>query len=351
MRSGIFVISIVVALDACMTAAERPAQVSPGDILIVASEGPNVPVPPAGEDPNKTWDPVEHLAPGWQSMALTTRYYNPEDPASADKTPRRSLSFAGRIDVIDPNGLIGLSEVATDALALDVAGSELEVVRVSQSPPSYKPLKYSSTWRVDLGQRTASVVPYEFSIGMSMAPGAPFPVMLSRLEWSMAALLSDAFEAVDIPFAATDDWIELVLGLEVLVEEATVSEGRYRYRMKARYERSKISYLDARDRPSGFFIGRASDYPYSWPSDAFPEMIVTAIDVVDAEGNSVWGGSGSMGTGGGFDDSRDQRIVTRDGVGFCSTCGKAAFIRHVIAFEPYHRELQFVLENVLVPGF
>jgi hypothetical protein len=174
--------------------------------------------------------------------------------------------------------------------------------------------------------------------------------MLSRLEWSMAALLSDAFEAVDIPFAATDDWIELVPGLEVLVEEASVSEGRYTYRMKIRYERSRVSYLDARDRPSGF-IGRASDAPYSWPSDAFPEMIVTAIDVVDAEGNSVWGGSGSMGTGRGFDDFGDQRIVTQHGVGFCPTCDQAAFIRHIIAFEPYRRHLQFVLEDVLVPGF
>ncbi len=304
-------------------------------------------------DGNEPWIVAEHLAPGWRSMALTTRYYNPLDPASAEKALRRSLSFAGRIDVVDPNGLIGLSEVAADALAFDETGSELRVARVSQSLPSYKPLKYSTTWRVDLGQRTTSVVPYEFSIDMSMTLGAPFPVMLSRLEWSMAALLGDAFEAVDIPFAATDDWIELVPGLEILVEEATVSEGRYKYRMKARYERKRISYLDARDRPSGSVVGRASDVPYSWPSNAFPEMIITAIDVVDAKGNSVWEqrtGSSSTGVSIGFEDSGDQRIVTRDGVGICSVCDQAAFIRHVIAFEPYHRDVQFVLENVLVLG-
>ena len=59
------------------------------------------------EDGNEPWIVADHLVPGWRSMALTTRYYNPEDPASAEKVPQRSLSVAGRIDVIDPNGLIG----------------------------------------------------------------------------------------------------------------------------------------------------------------------------------------------------------------------------------------------------
>jgi hypothetical protein len=83
-------------------------------------------------------------------------------------------------------------------------------------------------------------------------------------------------------------------------------------------------------------------------------MIVTAIDVVGADGNSIWNkrmqpGHISLGTGSGFSDSGDQRIAMRYGSGTCSECGNAAFISHVIAFKPYNRELQFVLENVLMP--
>jgi hypothetical protein len=81
-------------------------------------------------------------------------------------------------------------------------------------------------------------------------------------------------------------------------------------------------------------------------------MIVTAIDVLDAERNSVFTQSpGRLTLTGGtnFHDSGGQRIVSQQYTGTCSECGKAAFIRHVIAFKPYNRELQFVLENVPVP--
>ena len=78
MRSGILVGLIVVALCACVTAAERPEPFSRGDILI-AAEDPNGAVPPAGGDPNKTWDPATHLAADWESISvsMTSRLYNP----------------------------------------------------------------------------------------------------------------------------------------------------------------------------------------------------------------------------------------------------------------------------------
>lgn len=343
----------------------RTVRVSLLFVLVVWAWSATVAVKAASEpveDGNEPWIVAEHLAPGWRSMALTTRYYNPEEPASAEKTPQRSLSFGGQIDVIDPNGLIGLSEVAANAKAFDEVGSQIHVVGVSQQTVgypypshvlSYQPLRYLT--KLDAGGRTISIAPYGFSIDMSMRPNAPFPLVLSRLEWSMAALLSDVFEAVDIPFVPTADWIELVPGLEVFVEQAIVQEGKYSYRIKARYDPNKISYLDAREEPPGF-TGRRHDPLYAWPSQAFPEMIVTAIDVVDAEGNSIWNkrmqsGHISFGTGSGFSDSGYQRIAMRHGNGTCSECGNVAFLRHIIAFEPYHRELQFVLENVPVPGF
>ena len=314
------------------------------------------------EDGNEPWIAAEHLAPGWRSMALTTRYYNPEDPALGNRPPQRSLSFAGRIDVIDPNGLIGLSEVAMDALAFDEAGSQIHVVGASQQTVGYgytsqvllyQPPRYLT--KLDASGRTISIAPYEFSIDMSMRPNAPFPLVLSRLEWSMSAVLSDVFEAIDIPFVLTSDWIELVPGLEVFVEQAIVQEGKYSYRIKARYDPNKISYLGAQEEPPGF-TGRRHDTPYTWSSQVSPEMIATAIDVVDAEGNSIWNkrmqsGHISFGTGSGFSDSGGQRIAMRYGSGTCSECGNVAFLRHIIAFEPYHRELRFVLEDVLVPGF
>jgi hypothetical protein len=310
---------------------------------------PNEPAPP---DVNAPWDPATHLTAGWRSMKLSTELCNPAEPELSQIPPVRSLTFTGRIHVVDPNGLIGVSEVAADALAFDEAGKQLAAVRVSHDPPSYKPLRYARTIWAPTGELRISIVPYNFSIDMSMEPNAPFPVALGRLEWSTSVLLSDHFEVVDIPFVPTDDWIELTPGLEILVEKVVVQEGKYSYQMKARYDRNRVSYLDVRDRPPGRPAGR-EEMLYSWPSQALPEVIVTAMDIVDAKGTSVYDASTGLSTrgyGGSFSDSGDQRTATRDGLGYCSACGAAAFIRHVIAFQPYSRQVRFVLQDVPVPS-
>jgi len=313
----------------------------------VAGAGePNEPVAEA----NEPWIAAEHLAPGWESMALTTRFFNPDGPPSVNKSPQRSLSFTGQINVIDPNGLVGLSEVAAYAKAFDEAGDRIVVAGTTgygyPSSPLYQPVSYVSTLWAPTGEVTVSIKPYSFSVDMLMRPNAPFPLMLSRLEWTMSVLLSDTFITVDIPFAATSDWVELTPGLEVLVEQATVSEGKHNYRLKARYNPDKILYLYATDRTSPPSEPQGSS-AYTWTGQTPPEIIVTAIDVLDANGNAIWRYSGGSRTiGGSYGSSSDTRII---GSGKCPDCDRAAFIRHTMALKPYTQDVRFVLENVPVP--
>jgi hypothetical protein len=242
---------------------------------IAAAGEPNEPVTEA----NEPWIGAEHLAPGWESMALATRLFNHEIPIDRPMVPRRSLSFGGRMYVIDPNGLIGLSLLTKNGKAFDEIGTRIQVDNPSTLPvpgslgplygpqgPSYKPLEleYSATVDAGAGQRAIKPKYFNFAIDMSMGYNAPFPVVLSRLEWSMSALLSDHIQAIDIPFAITPDWTEVVPGLEVLVEKAAVEQGKYSYQMKARYDPNEVTYLDAIEAPP-CFTGPAADVPYSWP--------------------------------------------------------------------------------------
>jgi len=308
---------------------------------VAAAGEPNVPV----AEVNEPWIVAEHLAPIWESMTLGTQLFNHEIPATRPMVPRRTLSFGGRMNVIDPNGLVGLSQVAKDAKAFDEIGAKIQVENPGTMPavgcecmllgPSYRPLEY---------MMKPTTGPLRFTIDMSMNYNAPFPLVLSRLEWSMSALLSDHIKAIDIPFAP-GDWTELVPGLEVLVEEATVELGKYSYRMEARYDPNRVSYLGIREKsPCSAGLTEVS---YSWPVRAYPEMIVTGVDVLDAQYQST--GYSSLLGGTTLRDSGGHRIVTLHYSAVGSECGKAAFIRHVIAFEPYDQELQFVLENVPVP--
>jgi len=304
-------------------------------------------------EPNKPWIAAEHLTAGWESIALTTRHFNKDTPEHKMYSVMRSMSLEGRIEVTDPNGLIGLAEIAMDASAFDEAGKRIPTARISQSAPPYRPLREMIGVWVPTGERIVSFAPFTCSIDMLDSDG-PFPVALGKVEWSMAALLSDTFKVVDVPFVVTDDWIELAPGVEVLVEQAVAEGGRYEYRTKTRYDPNRVQYLRARkatSRPRSLAEIRDRE-DYSWPDGVLPEIIVTEIDVIDVEGNSIRRGSeGVIAFGDNFVASDYPWIVIHDYSSRCPDCVDAAFIRHVLAFKPYTRRVQFVLESVPVPRF
>lgn len=317
-----------------------------GFVLLVCACG----VAAAGE-PNEPWIAGEHLAPGWEAMLLSTRHYNRELPAAQAKVPERFLSFEGRIEVVDPNRLVGLSTFAARPTAFDESGNRIVTTLVTQRPIPYAMLMYDTDQDADGGQRTIHIEPFNFTVEMWMEDNAPFPTAISRLEWGMSALLSDHFEAFDIPFGPSGDWIVLTPGLEVLVEKAVVREGTYNFQMKARYDLNETTYVGMKKQFSGH-TGSVADLPYSWPDRTWPLMIVTRVDVLNAEGQSVSAQStGRLTEQLSFSlaDSGNQRTLTWNQVGRCSACGEAAFIRHTIAFAPYEQEAQFVLENIPVP--
>lgn len=342
MRSGMYLRQSIVVL--CLLG------------IVVADE----PTGATGEDPNATWVAVEHLSADWRSMGLTTTCFNPEKPEYSSAAPGRSILFSGEVNVIDPNGLIGLSTHVTDVLVVDEAGQSIEIPGASVSPLSYEPLFYSQTVWVPTGEIFVEILPFLFTIDVPMQYGAPFPQEFSKLEWSMSALLSDAFQVIDVPFAATNAYLELVPGLEILIEKATTKAGSYSFTSEVKYNWRKISYPKVAGPSSGPLKASAlrgsrdddeEEEAYSWSDENFPEAIVTSVDVLDAQGNSLWKTTtlGFTITDGSWTDSGDQRMLRWTVHGSCSSCGQAATIRYTIASAPYEREVRLEMRNIAVP--
>ncbi len=338
MRSAILTSLIVVALCAGAVAAEQPMQPAPGDILIMAAPDPNDPngiVPPAGEDPNETWDPAKHLRADWESISvsMTSRLYNPAvQPDVEALGPQWSLSLVSTVEITDSNGLIGWSPIPASAVALDQDGrvvssmaTSSSLVRWYQQPTSLSvPAGLPSTMRLN-----------RFSLSLPMEPDAVYPEVLSRVEWAMNVLVADEFKMVDIPFAASDTWVELAPGMEVLMEQAVVEENRYEYRVKVKYDKAGADLL----------MGGSV---HLWRDETPPEVVVLKTEVLNADGRPVRDlGGGSFGTSGGGSNNE----MTVSGRGTCDACGTAATIRYTLAFKLSERHIRFVLENIPVPNF
>jgi hypothetical protein len=302
----------------------------------------------AQEDVNTPWDPNTHLVAYPHRFRLTAESINLDEPEVVWVPSFGKMEFFGQVAVADANGLIGLSTVPEDILVWDDLGNPIEGIADSRSTLGYLPPLYVATLRVPGDERILEVMPYNFSIDMQVDQADSFPLALSRLEWSLGALLGETFELIDVPFATTEDWIEVVPGLEIMVEEAIVEAGRYEYSMKSQFRPSDVAHPDYRA------VSSRNENGYTWLGKATPGVAVAAMEIVDANGNSVH----YQGSGGGITStvrstqaSVDRATVTRIERSTCSACGEAAFFRYTIAWEPYEQEVRFVLEDVPVPGF
>jgi len=346
MRTRVLTGLTVVALCAWAAAAEPPAHFTSDDVLILIAAEPNDPnrrVPPPAPEPNDPWIPAEHLTATWQSIAvnMTSRLYNPAVmPHQAAKGPEWSLSLSSLLSVIDSNGLIGLSLSTTSGRALDQNGSV-----VSSTPATDMPSRwYSQPHYITMptgpnGEWVTEMFPNIFSVSLPMVAGARYPSVLSRVEWSMYAVVSDKLQTVDVPFKAGDTWVELTPGLEILVDKAVAEAGKYQYSLKVRWNPAQADYL------SGGSI-------HLWPDEKLPATIVLDMDILDTQERPVEGqGSGSFSSGGSFSGNDNLMTGTTSGTGNCGVCGDATTFRFTLALNPYEKELRFAVENVPVPEF
>jgi hypothetical protein len=313
----------------------------------------NQPGPP---EVNVPWDPARHLSADWDFVALTSRVYNPLSYPGRDMSAlNRSLSLSGHVDVTDSNGFIGLCILSMPVLAVDQDGNELSGRVEGRRPPyntRYEPPLVD--WRRTLpGQWARQLAPYGFSLSATLDPNADYPLFFSRLEWSLYALAADEFETVDLAFQTTQDWVELIPGLEVLVEKAAGSARHYEYQMKVRCDRHKVCYLQS--------VARGTS------STILPEKIIVEMQVLNEQGERIGPvgvdyGSSVTAAGSGEETSNagsghvndtepgDQMNYTSKGQATCADCGHPATFRYRLAVKVYEREVRFVLGNVPVPS-
>jgi hypothetical protein len=121
---------------------------------------------PAPVDVNVPWDPAQHLTPSWNYVSLTSRVYNPvKNPQRDPNMLDRSVSISGDVEVVDPNGLIGLTIFPAAVLTLDQDGQEFYRSPDTGRIPFRSMYDAPRTLRkpTGAGQWVAELQPYHFS--------------------------------------------------------------------------------------------------------------------------------------------------------------------------------------------
>ncbi len=335
MRSRAFLGLAVITLCAWAAAAEPPGPFSMSEVLICAAE-PNAPAP----DPNQPRDPAPRLTATWESISasMTLQLYNPTvAPDQKAKEPQYALSLASRLTVADSNGLVGLSLTTGSAQAFDQEGRRVASTAPADPEPRSYIRPYQSALITSLAGGCRPVPrPRTFPVSLPLDANLPYPSWLSRVEWSMYALVSDEMKIVDIPFQANDTWVELAPGMKIRVEAATAAPGQYEYTVRAEWDSRQADYL------SGGTVNL-------WGSQKPLTALMVDTDVLDATGKPFPTYAAAC----------PGSYVISYGLGSGSgTCwayyygsGTPTTIRFILAFNSYEKEVRLVLENVPVPLF
>ena len=278
----------------------------------------------------------------YNKTVLVRSTFVPEDQR---QEVSESLSLQFEVDMLDPNLVMGTSMFAVIEEMTDDKGGDIAVYSGSPSPlrvryesPRYG-WKYVGSIRTPKWKnvvRSALKLPPKaelqlqwaeeiqacgMAIGLDVDSTNRAAGEISSAKGHFYALVAESFEYVDVPFKKSNKWIRLTPDVEVQVVEAWCKGSSYRIR--------------TRGRPQG-----GGSMPPLTPESHLPARFLVRRQLIGADGKPVCRRGYAVRlpyrVGGGRSDSG-------------SNMGQITRIRYVIAVNPAHYEIPFVLEHIPLP--
>jgi hypothetical protein len=253
--------------------------------------------------------PSDNFVTVWDSIGLSATLSQTPEQEGPMEAPVHALGISAVIDVLDRQYVMGLST------------NTLKVTKVLDE--TRRTLPCTSTFQART-ERTfhAFKGPEPLAIQLNLDPGEVWPLGLSHVECQIHALYARDHEMFEIPFAASDQWIELKSGISVRVDQALCNGVDYGYLLRVRYDD---------DDPAKFSAGRYAT--------RLPDDMVMAIQLLDAEGTLIPESN--------MNSMRIDNVNIRTGKG---SSAEVQAIQFKLATEPREEKITLVLTDLPVPS-
>jgi hypothetical protein len=173
--------------------------------------------------------------------------------------------------------------------------------------------------KISLPRWSDKLVPSRMTLELSTGLLGPDVEEISRVEGHFYVLVAESLENIDVPFKPSKEWVRLTDDLEIRVLEALTSKSLYNFRIETR--RGKRSF----------------DTPFSPESD-LPDRFPMDRQLLAQDGRASGRRSGPI-----------FGLASMGGRGSGAGIGPIEKIRFVIAVNPSHHKIPFMLEDIPLP--
>jgi hypothetical protein len=250
-----------------------------------------------------------NFVPLWDTIGLSVTLSQAQDGLDGLMgQPAHALCITGVIDVLDSEYVMGIST------------NNMKTTRVLNE--SKQGVQCNSSFNARIARTYQALRgPEPFTVQLNLDPAETWPLELSSLECEVHAMYAQGHEMFEIPFAASDQWIELKPGISVWVDQAQGDGIDYSYLLRIRYEGADPTLFDA--------------YRYV---THLPDDMVMGIQLLDPEGVPVAESD--------VDSIRIGNLNIRTGEG---TGADVQTLQFKLATEPHEEKITLVLTDLPVP--
>ena len=300
----------------------------------------------AESEPKPEIKVADHFKVSWSSITYDKRVSLRNAASSRDREQQVSetLSLSYEVESLDPNLILGICLEPMIEEVTDGEGANIEFDPVSSrsSDMEYEALHYRrryvrpprpARWKTVIrsalrlppkaktqGRWVSELEPNRMQIKLDVGLCKQADGEIGRVKGRFYALVAESLEYVELPFKPSDDWVRLTPDMEIRLRDAQCTERRFLFHTNRR--------------PSGGASMRTMSMQDYWPG-----RVVAARELIGKDGKPI---SHSFGI---------QRLPAHllEGTNGGGSDCLIKSIRFVIAVNPTHHEIPFVLEHIPLP--
>jgi hypothetical protein len=300
----------------------------------------------AESEPKTEIKVADHFKVSWSSITYDKKVSlrNPAVSEDQEQEVSETLSLSYEVESLDPNLVLGICPEHVIEEVTDGEGANIEFFPVSSrsSDMKYEALHYRrryvrpprpARWKTAIrsvlrlppkaktrgrwvNELESNRMQISLDVGLSKQDGGE----IGRVKGHFYALVAESLEYVELPFKPSNDWVRLTPDMEIRLRDAQCTERSFLFRTNRRSS------------------GGASIRTLS-VQDYLPGRVVAARELIGEDGKPI---SHSFGI---------QRLPAHllEGTNGGGSDCLIKSIRFVIAVNPTHHEIPFVLEHIPLP--